>query len=85
MIGMKVRAQGRAATADEVTAEEMVFDFGDAFQVQGAAVQVQTAAGVIKAFVGSVTFTAERVTVTNPGSGVAFAATDRVVVLASGV
>jgi hypothetical protein len=84
MIGMKVRAQSRAATVGDVTAESMKFHFGDAFQVKGAVVQVSTSAGVAKAFVGGVTWDAEEVTVTNPGSGVAFAATDVVSVLAFG-
>lgn len=83
MQGFKTRAQSHAVVAGDVTAGEVTFAFGDAFQVKGAVVAVRTAAGAAKAWDGVASWDGETVTVNNAGSA-DWAATDVITVIAFG-
>lgn len=79
----KTRGQTHEVVADDVTAGQVVFHFGDFMQVKGAQVQVRTAAGVSVAWDGAVTVAAETVTVDNAGT-TDFAAGNTITVTAHG-
>lgn len=75
-----VALASRAAVAQDVTLDHMVFDF--AFTPVSWMVQIRTAAGALKTWDGVATLSGNRVTVTNGGSS-DWAATDIVTVLAA--
>lgn len=74
----KLQAKSHVVTAADVTATTIDFDFHYTLPVH-CLVQVQTTAGVIKAWDGAVTVSGNRVTVDNTGA-TDWAATDVVIV-----
>lgn len=75
----KVVAKSHVVTAADVTAGTIDFDFHYTLPVH-CLVQVQTAAGVVKAWDGAVAVSGNRVTVDNTGAA-DWAATDVVIVM----